>query len=228
MGHSRREGLGQSWVPKWISRLFGQPAQERGLSRETVLRLLKEEVWEPMRREGWRVRNRKARLKQGEAVLAADFHLIQKDDQRGHMLPINAVMVDAGIYFEYIPNFWTIAPPDRTAAIACPIRHTVKRDKKTKGGEYLNYWFEPDEAAMREALRQLKRDIDERMVPLTRSLADPAGLEEFARTHHDTWMILRTSGLLGIRRVVRNVRCWRSRFFTKEKGMTPQPHSRHS
>lgn len=179
MGHGRRYEKPESWVSEMVSRLFGQPAQEHSLTRETVLRLLKEEVWEPMRREGWRIRDRKARLKEGEAVLAADFHLIQKDDQRGHMLPINAVMVDTGIYFEYIPNFWTIAPPDRTAAIACPIRHTVKRDKKTKGGECLNYWFEPDEAAMREALRQLKRDIDERMVCLLRQLADMHTFEEF-------------------------------------------------
>lgn len=185
MGHKKNDEKPDSWVSRWMSRMLGRRTQAYSLSRETVLRLLNEEIWQPMRREGWRVRNRKARLKVGEAVLAADFHLIQKDDQRGPTLPINAVMVDTGIYFEYIPNFWNIAPPEQTAAIACPIRHTVKRNKKTKGGEYLNYWFEPDEASMRELLREIKHDIDERMVPLLRQLAEPAALGEFARTHCD-------------------------------------------
>lgn len=164
---------------KLVTRVLARRRQEHSLTRETVLRLLNEEVWQPMRREGWRVRDRKARLKVGEAILAADFHLIQKDDQRGPMLPINAVMVDTGIYFEYIPNFWNVAPPEQTAAIACPIRHTVKRDRKTKGGEYLNYWFEPDEASMQGALRDIKHDIDERMVPLVKHLADSNELEQF-------------------------------------------------
>lgn len=179
MGHGSKGEKPGSWASRWLSRVLGRRPQAHSLSRETVLHLLNEEIWQPMRREGWRVRDRKARLKDGDAVLAADFHLIQKDDQRGPMLPINAVMVDAGIYFEYIPNFWNVAPPDQTAAIACPIRHTVKRDRKTKGGEYLNYWFEPDEASMREALREIKRDIDERMVPLLRQLADLTELERF-------------------------------------------------
>lgn len=179
MGHARSRIKIESWTSMLVSRLLGRRTQEHSLSREVVLRLLDEEVWTPMRLEGWRVTGRKARLKADEAVLAADFYLIKKDDQRGPTLPINAVMVDTGIYFEYIPNFLNIAPPDQTVAIACPIRHSVKRNRKTRGGEYLNYWFERDEPSMREALREVKRDIDERMVPLLRQLADLHELERF-------------------------------------------------